>query len=331
MRILITGNAGFIGFHLSELLLRSGYEIVGVDNLSEYYSVSLKEDRLAILKKYKRFYFEKLDISSEDFLNCELFKDVDCIVHLAAQAGVRHSIDDPKSYTVSNLLGSQNILELARQNRVKHLLMASTSSVYGANTQMPFNELQQTDSPLSYYAATKKSNEIMAHSYSHIFKIPITMFRFFTVYGPWGRPDMALFKFTKNILDNVPIDVYNDGKMFRDFTYIGDLVQAISKLIECVPLGENKISEHDRLSKVAPYRIVNIGNSRSVALMDYIDSLERALEKKAIINFLPMQIGDVERTEADTALLMKLTGYVPDTSVDTGIQNFVKWYQSYHG
>lgn len=328
---MITGSAGFIGFHLSELLLRSGWEVIGVDNVSDYYDVNLKEHRLNILKNYERFQFHRLDISTDEFLNPDLFGDIPLIVHLAAQAGVRYSIDDPKSYTISNLLGTQNVLELARRQRVKHLLISSTSSVYGANTQMPFDELQQTDHPLSYYAATKKSNEIMAHSYSYVFKIPITMFRFFTVYGPWGRPDMALFKFTKNIIEGEKIDVYNDGKMARDFTYVEDLVNAIYQLISSVPEQGSKSSEIDSLSNVAPHRIVNIGNAQSVKLMDYISCLEKTLKIKADINFMPMQVGDVEKTEANTELLLSLTGFRPHTGIDVGIRKFVEWYKSYYG
>jgi UDP-glucuronate 4-epimerase len=331
LKILITGSAGFIGFHLSELLLRSGWEVIGVDNVSDYYDVNLKEHRLNILKNYERFQFHRLDISTDEFLNSSISHDIEFIVHLAAQAGVRYSIDDPKSYTVSNLLGTQNILELARRQRVKHLLMSSTSSVYGANTQMPFDEIQKTDHPLSYYAATKKSNEIMAHSYSYVFKIPITMFRFFTVYGPWGRPDMALFKFTKNIIEGKKIDVYNHGEMARDFTYVEDLVNAISKLISCIPEEGSNSSKIDSLSKVAPHRIVNIGNSKSVKLMDYISCLEEAIGTKANINFMPMQVGDVEKTEANTELLLSLTGYRPHTEIEVGVRKFVEWYRSYYG
>lgn len=330
MRILVTGSAGFIGFHLSELLLQNGWDVIGIDNLSDYYDVSLKESRLNILKNHRSFKFRKLDISSDSFINSELLKGIDYIIHLAAQAGVRYSIEDPSSYTVSNLVGTQNVLELARRQKVKHLLMSSTSSVYGANQHIPFDELQKTDHPLSYYAATKKSNEIMAHSYSYLFNIPVTIFRFFTVYGPWGRPDMALFKFTKNIIQGKPIDVYNQGKMERDFTYVKDLVHAIDKLIFCIPEANQNLSESDSISKVASHRIVNIGNSKNVTLMEYIATLENILGKKAVINFMPMQAGDVEKTKASTSLLKSLTDYNPDTEVKVGIRKFVEWYRSYY-
>lgn len=333
--ILVTGSAGFIGFHLSKHLLDLGYQVVGVDALTDYYDPQLKRDRLHILSNYADYDHSNLRIENFKELQAVFTAHKpDFVVHLAAQAGVRYSIDFPSEYVQTNLVGTFNILELSKSYDVSHLLMASTSSVYGANQTMPFNEVQKTETPLSFYAATKKSNELMAHSYSHIFGLPVTMFRFFTVYGPWGRPDMALFKFIEAIENNRAIDVYNYGKMKRDFTFVTDLVVAIEKLVHCVPLNpEKRASGHqiqnDSISPVAPHRVVNIGNSEPVDLMDYISALESALGITAKKNMMPIQPGDVPATWADTTLLENLTGSVPSTPVEAGVREFVAWYKSY--
>lgn len=335
--ILVTGSAGFIGFHLSQKLLDLGYRVIGVDALTDYYDPELKRDRLDILSDHADYNHNHFRIEEfEELKAIFMAHKPNFVVHLAAQAGVRYSIDFPSEYVQTNLVGTFNILELSKSYDVSHLLMASTSSVYGANQTMPFNEVQKTETPLSFYAATKKSNELMAHSYSHIFGLPVTMFRFFTVYGPWGRPDMALFKFIDAIENNRPIDVYNYGKMKRDFTYVEDLVTSIENLIGCVPpvhsdRSPKHLNEVDSLSPVAPYRVVNIGNSNPTELMDYIAALENALGVKAKKNMMPMQSGDVPATWADTALLKKLTGYVPSTPVEVGVREFVDWYKSYKG
>lgn len=327
--ILITGVAGFVGYHISELLLSKGWRVTGVDSMTDYYDVNLKYERLKLLKEAANFQFHKISIEDEVFIETFKNKKFHSIVHLAAQAGVRYSIENPRAYLETNLVGTFNVLELAKFISVPHLLMASTSSVYGANKQMPFSENDKADTQMSFYAATKKSNEMMAHSYSHIYKVPITMFRFFTVYGPWGRPDMALFKFANAILNGQPIDVYNHGVMKRDFTYIDDLVYAIFKLIDCIPsqvVESQGIYQGDSISEVAPFRIVNIGNSTPTHLMDYIKCLEKALGSTAEKNYLPMQPGDVPETFADTRLLEALTGFQPRTSVETGVNKFVDWY-----
>lgn len=328
--ILVTGAAGFIGFHIAKKYLDAGCRVIGIDNLDPYYSVPLKLDRLALLKKYSKFTFHEIDICDDTTLECKIGDlKVEYIIHLAAQAGVRYSIEHPMAYTKSNLLGFANILELARKINPRHLLFASTSSVYGSNTEMPFKETIKCDEQLSFYAATKKSNEIMAQAYAHTYGIPITAFRFFTVYGPWGRPDMALFKFTKAILNNQTIDVYNNGNMQRDFTYIDDLVTAIQKLTKCVPIDE--FVENDSKSSIAPFRIVNIGNNSQVSLMTYIETLEKYLGENAEKQFLPMQQGDVQKTYAATDLLFELTKFTPSTSIDIGIQKFLNWYRGYYG
>ncbi|HEX8303075.1 NAD-dependent epimerase/dehydratase family protein [Sphingomonas sp.] len=325
-RVLVTGSAGFIGFHTSSLLLQQGATVLGVDNFSDYYDVALKEARNDMLANHPDFSVARVSIEDREAFGAAWreFKP-DIVIHLAAQAGVRYSIDAPDSYVGANLIGTFNVLELARHHPPQHLLAASTSSVYGANTDMPFDEMQRTATPLSLYAATKGATELMAHSYAHLFKMPMTFFRFFTVYGPWGRPDMALFKFTRAIVAGEAIDVYNNGDMVRDFTYIDDLATAIVKLAAAVP-GSDPV-EGDSLSPVAPFRVVNIGQGRPTKLMDYIGAIERALGKRAIRNFMPMQQGDVPATQASPALLKRLTGYVPSTSPEEGVAKFVSWYR----
>ena len=332
MRIFITGSSGFIGFHLSKKLLDSGHSVHGFDSMNNYYDVKLKKARYKILKKYNKFSFTKNNLENQKVLSNTILKfKPKIIIHLAAQAGVRYSIEKPRVYLDSNITGTYNIIELAKKVNVKHLLIASSSSVYGANKKLPFKEIDKTETQLSIYAATKKSTESIAHSYSNIWKVPITMLRFFTVYGPWGRPDMALFKFTKGIIDNKKIDIYNKGKMYRDFTYIDDIVNGIKALINKAPNLKqlNKI-KNDSLSSVAPFRVLNIGNTRKVFLLDFIDALEKELGKKAIRNYMPMQKGDVKMTLSDTTLLKKLTGYNPKTNFKLGIKNFLKWYLSYY-
>jgi len=332
MKLFITGSSGFIGFHLSKKLLDKGHSVHGFDAMNNYYDVKLKKARCKILNKYKKFSFTKSILENQKTLSKSILKfKPQIIIHLAAQAGVRYSIEKPRAYLDSNIIGTYNIIELAKKVNVKHLLIASSSSVYGANKKLPFKEIDKTETQLSIYAATKKSTESMAHSYSNIWKIPITMLRFFTVYGPWGRPDMALFKFTKGIIGNKKIDIYNRGKMYRDFTFVDDIVNGIIALIKKAPnvkqLGKIK---NDSLSPVAPFRILNIGNTRKVYLLDFINALEKELGKKAIRNYMPMQKGDVKTTLSDTSLLKKLTGYNPKTNYRTGIKKFLKWYLSYY-
>ena len=329
LRVLVTGSAGFIGFHLCDALLRAGATVLGIDNFSDYYDPQLKEHRTAILLGHPNFELVRASIEDRENFGAawDAFKP-DVVVHLAAQAGVRFSIENPESYVGANLIGTFNVLELSRRHPLRHLLVASTSSVYGANTEMPFVETQRTQTPMSLYAATKGATELMGHSYSHLFGTPTTFFRFFTVYGPWGRPDMALFKFTKAIVEGQPIDVYNDGEMTRDFTFIDDLVGAIVRLIEAVP--GTKPVEGDNLSPVAPYRVVNIGGGQPIQLMDYIAELERALGRTAVKNFLPMQLGDVPATAASSDLLRRLTGSVPSTPLAEGIRRFVEWYREFY-
>jgi UDP-glucuronate 4-epimerase len=332
MRFLITGTAGFIGYHLAQRLLADGHQVTGFDAVTDYYDVRLKEARLAKLAENQSFRFVKGQLEDQSALQRAAdLGEPEVIVHLAAQAGVRYSIDAPRTYVDSNLLGSWTVLELARQIQPKHLLIASTSSVYGANTEMPFGEMQKADTPMSLYAATKKSMEAMAHSYSHLFGVPTTAFRFFTVYGPWGRPDMALFKFVDATLKGEPIDVYGQGKMARDFTYVSDLVEAITRLVDVVPGETNRVAQIDSLSPVAPYRVVNIAGGNSTALMDYIATMEEAVGKKAVLNMMEMQQGDVPATSADPSLLKALTGYAPATSVRDGVHEFVRWYREYYG
>jgi len=334
-KILVTGSAGFIGYHLSRLLLDEGFDVVGFDAMTDYYDVNLKRRRHGMLLQSARFRATEARLEDYDALRAlfELERP-DVVVHLAAQAGVRYSLENPRSYLESNLVGTFNVLECAREFAVGHLLMASTSSVYGANPQMPYSEAQKTDHPLTFYAATKKSNEIMAHSYAHLWNLPVTMFRFFTVYGPWGRPDMALYKFVKGILEGAPIEVYNHGEMYRDFTYVSDLVRGIRLLIDAVPIRPDDPSATpawDTLSPVAPFRVVNIGNSDKVKLTDFIDAIERECGRKAIRRYLDMQKGDVPATWADATQLRELTGYAPATDIADGIRAFVTWYRDYFG
>lgn len=333
-RVLVTGTAGFIGFHLAQLLLAEGFQVYGYDGMSDYYDVNLKRRRHQMLLQHPGFQATEGLLEDEEKLwsVAERFQP-DVIVHLAAQAGVRYSLENPRAYIDSNLIGTLNVMEAARKLGVAHLLMASTSSVYGANEEMPFTETEKADTQLTIYAATKKANESMGHSYAHLWNLPTTMFRFFTVYGPWGRPDLALFKFVDAILDGRPIDIYNHGEMYRDFTYVDDLVRAIRLLIDAVPERPDNgvVPEGDSLSPVAPFRIVNIGNSDKVRLLDFIDAIEDCLGKKAIRNYMPMQMGDVPATWADASLLQRLTGYSPQTDFRDGIVKFVEWFRKYHG
>jgi UDP-glucuronate 4-epimerase len=333
VKLLVTGAAGFIGFHTARRLLERGEEVVGLDNLNAYYDPGLKAARLELLQKFAGFRCAKIDISEreavEDFFRAEKFQRV---VHLAAQAGVRYSIVNPHAYVQSNITGFLHVLEGCRHNAVEHLVYASTSSVYGANTRMPFSEQQNVDHPLTLYAATKKSNELMAHSYSSLYGLPTTGLRFFTVYGPWGRPDMALFLFTKNILADEPIDVFNDGHHRRDFTYIDDIVQGIVGAMDHVAAPDPRWDSDapDPATSRAPYRIYNIGNQRPVELLRYIEVLERCLGRRARKNLLPMQSGDVPDTWADAGALARDVGYRPSTDLETGVQRFVEWYRGYY-
>ena len=328
-KILITGVAGFIGFNLAKSL--DDYEIFGIDNLNNYYDVNLKLSRLNYLKKNPKFNFLKIDICDdkdilEKYLSINKF---DHVIHLAAQAGVRYSLENPISYINSNILGSVNLFETLKKEKFNgHLIVASTSSVYGLRNENDFLETDITDHQLSLYAASKKSLESISHSYSYNFNLKITLTRFFTVYGPWGRPDMALFKFTKNILNNEPIEVYNNGEMWRDFTYIDDLTKSLKLLISKPPMNNNY--DNDSISKVAPYRIVNIGNQKNVKLLDVINLLEETINKKAIINFLPLQAGDVKYTLSNSNLLKKIIDYSPNTPISKGIENFYNWYKGYY-
>ncbi|PSC03710.1 UDP-glucuronate 5-epimerase [Alsobacter soli] len=327
MHVLVTGSAGFVGFHLSRRLLRDGATVTGVDGMTRYYDVSLKEKRLELLGETGAFARHDVMLEDMDALS-RVYRDAkpDVVVHLAAQAGVRYSLENPRAYVDANLVGTFNVLELAREGAPRHLLMASTSSVYGANREMPFREDMRADMPMTLYAATKRATEHMAHSYAHLWNLPTTMMRFFTVYGPWGRPDMALFKFVEAIEAGRPIDVYGHGDMRRDFTYVDDLVESMVRLIDCVPeTGGPGASE------AAPFRVVNIAGGAPTGLNDYIAAAERALGKKAIRNELPMQAGDVRATHADNALLLQLTGYAPSTPVDQGVAEFVRWWRGWRG
>lgn len=330
-RVFITGTAGFIGYHLARLLLAEGFAVHGYDGMTAYYDVSLKRRRHAMLHQMPGFAATEAMLEDQAALAAAVDRaEPDVIVHLAAQAGVRYSLEAPRAYVDSNVTGSFNVMEEARRVGVAHLLLASTSSVYGANTAMPFAEGDKADTPLTIYAATKKAMEAMAHANAHLWGVPTTAFRFFTVYGPWGRPDLALYRFVDAILHGRPIDIYNHGEMWRDFTYVDDLVRAIRLLIDAVP-GPDAGVAGDTLSPVAPFRVVNIGGGRPVRLLDFVDAIEAELGRPALRNYLPMQTGDVPATHADTALLEALTGFRPETEVRAGIAAFVAWYRAYHG
>ncbi|MBB4526522.1 UNVERIFIED_ORG: UDP-glucuronate 4-epimerase [Rhizobium sophorae] len=334
MRYFITGTAGFIGFHLARRLLEDGHIVMGLDGMTPYYNVKLKHMRHAALAQFPSF--TPVVAMLEDRQALEVAIEAakpDILIHLAAQAGVRYSIESPRSYLSSNVDGSWNILELSQKLDLKHLMLASTSSIYGANPTVPFHETDRADEPLTIYAATKKSMELMAHSSAHLYKVPTTAFRFFTVYGPWGRPDMALFKFVKNIVDGKPIEIYGEGKMSRDFTYIDDLVEAIVRLSAVPPAEANRVADRkvETLSQHAPFRVVNIGGGQPVGLMEFVEKVEGALGREAIRRMLPMQQGDVPRTYASPALLEALTGYKPETGLDRGVKAFVEWYKDYEG
>ncbi len=322
---MVTGAAGFIGFHVSKRLLERGDEVLGVDNLNAYYDVALKEARLAQIKDHPGFSFLKIDLVDREAV-AKLFVDhaVDGVINLAAQAGVRHSLTHPQDYIDSNLVGFANVLEGCRHQKVNHLVYASSSSVYGSNKTLPFSVSDTVDHPVSLYAATKKANELMAHTYSHLFNLPTTGLRFFTVYGPWGRPDMAYYSFTKAILEDQPIDVYNAGKMRRDFTYVDDVVEGVVRVLNNIP------SPDPSGSSAAPYRVYNIGNNKSVELGDFITVLEKGLGKTAKKNLLPMQPGDLEETCADVGALMRDVGFSPSTPIEVGLTRFMDWYREYH-
>jgi len=343
-KVLVTGSAGFIGYHLSKRLISEGYEVVGLDNINDYYDVNLKYGRLKesginreVIEYNKivdstnspQLRFIKLNLEDQDNINT-LFtsESFDYVVNLAAQAGVRYSLENPHAYINSNIIGFTNILEACRNNNIKHLVYASSSSVYGLNKKMPFSTNDNVDHPISLYAASKKSNELMAHTYSYLFNLPTTGLRFFTVYGPWGRPDMALFLFTKAILENKPIDVFNHGEMLRDFTYIDDIVIGIKKVIESLPKGKEHIVEPS--TSVAPYKVYNIGNSSPVKLMDFINAIEKKLGKKANKNLLPIQAGDVEKTWANVEDLISDLNYKPKTEIEYGIEEFINWYKKFY-
>lgn len=332
--VLVTGAAGFIGYHLSLRLLKEEINVTGIDNMNSYYDVGLKESRLAQLLSYKNFAFIKADISDREAVQ-EVFKNnkFDVVVNLAAQAGVRYSLKNPYSYIDSNIVGFTNILECCRHNSVQHLVFASSSSVYGANTKMPFSVHHNVDHPVSLYAATKKANELMAHSYSHLYELPCTGLRFFTVYGPWGRPDMALFLFTDAILNGKPIKVFNHGKMTRDFTYIDDIIEGVARIMKKAPEPNQNWSGNspDPGTSYAKYKIFNIGNNNPVELMKFIENIEKVLGKKAKMEFLDLQPGDVVSTYADVDDLMKDVGFKPETLLEEGIRQFVNWYVDYYG
>lgn len=319
-KVLVTGAAGFVGFHCSKFLLEKNINVFGIDNLNNYYEVSLKEARLAQLEAFDKFQFQRVELNNFENLKLlfETFKP-EVVIHLAAQAGVRYSLQNPLTYADSNLSGFVNILECCRHYAVKHLVFASSSSVYGANTKVPFSESDAVDCPISLYAATKRANELMAYTYSHLFKIPTTGLRFFSVYGEWGRPDMAYFKFTKAILNNEPIDVFAEGNLERDFTYVGDVINAIHRILYVLPEEKNN----------APYKIYNIGNHEPCSVKYFIQVLEKLLGKQAVINYLPMQDGDVPKTYADISAIKEAINFTPETSLESGLQRFVNWYKDY--
>src|SRR3989339_81418 len=333
MKILVTGAAGFIGFSLTCRLLKDGHEVCGLDNLNDYYDVNLKKNRLSIIEKNSKFEFQRMDLADREAIK-KLFSthSFDYVINLAAQAGVRYSIENPGSYIDSNLVGFGNILEGCRHSKVKHLVYASSSSVYGLNSHMPFSVRHNVDHPISLYAASKKANQLMAHTYSYLFNLPTTGLRFFTVYGPWGRPDMALFLFTKAILNNEPIKVFNNGNMQRDFTYIDDIVEGVVRVMNTVPIADPEWSS-DRpnpSTSCVPYKLYNIGNNQPVALMEFVGAIEKAIGKKALKEYLPLQAGDVPATYADVNDLIKDTGFKPSTPIAEGIQNFIDWYRDYY-
>ena len=332
-KVLVTGAAGFIGFHVARRLLDRGDEVTGLDDLNPYYDVRLKQDRLALLTCRPNFTFQQLTLSDRPGI-ARLFETAqpERVVHLAAQAGVRYSLENPHAYVDSNLVGFVNILEGCRHARVKHLAFASSSSVYGANTQMPFSVHQNVDHPVSLYAATKKSNELMAHAYAHLFHLPCTGLRFFTVYGPWGRPDMAMFLFTRAILEGRSIDVFNHGKMRRDFTYVDDIAEGVVRVLDRIPQPDSNWTSKapDPASSAAPYRLYNIGNNSPVELLHLIETLEKCLGKVAVKNFLPLQPGDVPETFADVDDLIRDVGFKPNTPLETGVARFVDWYRGYY-
>lgn len=333
MKILVTGAAGFIGFHLSKRLLSDGHEVIGYDNINDYYDVNLKHSRLKLLKGNEHFSFIKGDLEDKRFLD-SVFEDnrPQYVAHLAAQAGVRYSLENPRAYIDSNIIGFLNILENCRNYNIKHLVFASSSSVYGGNTKLPFSTSDNVDHPVSLYAATKKSNELMAHVYSHLYKIPVTGLRFFTVYGPYGRPDMALFLFTKAILEGEPIKVFNNGQMVRDFTFIDDIIEGIVRVTNHIPQSDPtaEVSGDAGSSAVAPYKVYNIGNNNPIDLEYYISALEQAVGQKAKKEYFPMQAGDVSKTYADVSDLVRDIGFKPSTSVEEGIGQFVEWYRGYY-
>ena len=333
MKIFITGTAGFIGFSLAKNLLEKNHYVCGYDGITNYYDIKLKNNRNNILKKYKKFSFIKGMLENKNLLNKTLKKfKPEIIIHLAAQAGVRYSVDKPRTYLSSNIMGTYNIIELAHLVKVKHLMIASSSSVYGANKKTPYSENDSVKLQMSIYASTKLATESIAHAYSNIWKTPTTVIRFFTVYGPWGRPDMAPFKFTKSILEGKKIDIYNNGNLYRDFTYIDDIVKGVSSLIKKIPKYKKNpsLNKIDSLSSVAPFRIINIGNSKKIKLLDFIKAFENSLGKKALRNYMPMQKGDVFMTLANTKLLKKITGFVPKTNYKEGVRKFVEWYLDYY-
>ncbi|MDI9222518.1 NAD-dependent epimerase [Pantoea sp. EA-12] len=333
MKFLVTGAAGFIGFHVSQRLLAAGHQVVGIDNLNDYYDVSLKQARLDQILQHPEFIFSKMDLADRQAIS-SLFTQhgFERVIHLGAQAGVRYSIENPHAYADANLIGHLNILEGCRHHKIGHMLYASSSSVYGLNRKMPFSTDDSVDHPISLYAATKKANELMSHTYSHLYQLPTTGLRFFTVYGPWGRPDMALFKFTRAMLAGEQIDVYNRGQMTRDFTYIDDIAEAIVRLQNVIPQADESwtVEEGSPASSSAPYRVYNIGNSQPTSLMTYIESLEKALGIEANKNMLPMQPGDVPGTSADTQPLYEAINFRPQTGVEIGVQNFVDWYRDFY-